>query len=98
MARGNLRAAAALVEIGELNLADQLIRYQARIGAPIEHPALIAFAARLGLPATQIWLAQNAPTGTRTSFAARFPMPAWSPGAGLAGRPRAHLRARASGI
>ncbi|WP_420137137.1 transglycosylase SLT domain-containing protein [Sphingomonas sp.] len=82
MARNNLRAAAALVEIGETNLADQLIRYQARIGAPAEHPALIAFAAKLGLPATQIWLAQNAPTGTRTSFAARFPMPAWSPAQG----------------
>jgi soluble lytic murein transglycosylase-like protein len=79
MTRNNLRAAAALVEIGETSLADQLIRYQARIGAPAEHPALIAFAAKLHLPATQIWLAQNAPTGTRTSFAARFPMPSWSP-------------------
>jgi soluble lytic murein transglycosylase-like protein len=82
MARNNLRAAAALVEIGENSLADQLIRYQARIGAPAEHPALIAFAAKLHLPATQIWLAQNAPTGTRTSFAARFPMPSWSPAQG----------------
>jgi soluble lytic murein transglycosylase-like protein len=78
----NLRAAAALVEIGETALADQAIRYQARIGAPAEHAQLIAFAARLGLPATQIWLAQNAPAGTRTSFAARFPMPAWAPAEG----------------
>jgi soluble lytic murein transglycosylase len=78
----NLRAAAALVEIGETALADQLIRYQARIGAPAEHGQLIAFADRLSLPATQIWLAQNAPSGTRTSLAARFPMPAWSPAEG----------------
>ena len=78
----NLRAAAALVEIGETRLADQVIRYQARIGNPAEHPQLIAFAANLGLPATQVWLAQNAPAGTRTSFAARFPMPAWAPAEG----------------
>ncbi|WP_162875410.1 lytic transglycosylase domain-containing protein [Sphingomonas crusticola] len=82
LGHSNLRAAAALVEIGETALADQLIRYQARIGAPAEHAALIAFAAKLRLPATQIWLTQNAPTGTRTSFAARFPMPAWSPAQG----------------
>ena len=78
----NLRAAAALVEIGETALADQLIRYQARIGAPAEHGQLIAFADRLSLPATQVWLAQNAPSGTPTSLAARFPMPAWSPAEG----------------
>lgn len=78
----NLRTAAALIEIGETGLADQVIRYQARIGAPAEHGALIAFAARLGLPATQVWLAQNAPAGTRTTIAARFPMPAWAPARG----------------
>ena len=74
----NLRAAAALVEIGETNLADQVIRYQARIGVPAEHGQLIGFAAALNLPATQIWLAQNAPAGTHTSLAARYPMPAWA--------------------
>ena len=78
----NLRAAAALVEIGETNLADQVIRYQARIGAPAEHGQLIGFAAALSLPATQIWLAQNAPAGTHTSLAARYPMPAWTPAQG----------------
>jgi len=78
----NLRAAAALVEIGETNLADQMIRYQARIGAPAEHGQLIGFAAALHLPATQVWLAQNAPAGTHTSLAARYPMPAWSPADG----------------
>jgi soluble lytic murein transglycosylase-like protein len=78
----NLRAAAALVEIGETNLADQMIRYQARIGAPGEHGQLIGFAAALSLPATQVWLAQNTPAGTRTSFAARYPMPAWVPAQG----------------
>ena len=78
----NLRAAAALVEIGEAGLADQMIRYQARIGSPAEHGGLIGFAAALNLPETQIWLAQNTPQGTRTSFAARYPMPAWAPAQG----------------
>ena len=75
----NLRAAAALVEIGETNLADQMIRYQARIGQPSEHQALIGFAAALNLPTTQVWLAQNAPAGTHIAAAARYPMPAWAP-------------------
>jgi soluble lytic murein transglycosylase-like protein len=78
----NLRAAAALVEIGETALADQVIRYQARIGNPAEHNQLIAFAAGLSLPSTQVWLAQNAPAGTRISLAARYPMPAWAPAGG----------------
>jgi soluble lytic murein transglycosylase-like protein len=78
----NIRAAAALVEIGETALADQLIRQQARIGSASEHEALIAFAGRMGLPATQLWLAQNAPAGAQTSPMARYPMPAWAPSGG----------------
>jgi soluble lytic murein transglycosylase-like protein len=78
----NLRAAAALVEIGETALADQLIRYQARIGDPAQHVQLIDFASELGLPGTQVWLAQNAPRGVRTRVAARYPMPAWAPAEG----------------
>ena len=80
--RPNLRAAAALVEIGETALADQLLRHQARIGPAPEHAQLIRLASRLGLPATQVWLAQNAPAGTRTSTAERYPMPGWSPSGG----------------
>ncbi len=80
--RANLRAAAALAEIGETARADQLIRYQARIGPPAEHARLIALAADLALPATQVWLAQNIPAGTRSSLTARYPMPAWSPTSG----------------
>jgi soluble lytic murein transglycosylase-like protein len=78
----NLRIAAALVEVGETTLADQVIRYEARIGSPSEHGQLIAFAAGLNLPSTQVWLAQNAPAGTRISLAARYPMPAWAPAGG----------------
>jgi soluble lytic murein transglycosylase-like protein len=78
----NLSAAAALVEIGETELAEEAIRYQARIGAPDEHGALIGFAAALHLPETQVWLAQNAPRGVHTSIAARYPRPAWAPADG----------------
>ena len=78
----DLRMAAALVEIGETELADRLVRQQARIGAAAEHGALIGFAGRLGLPATQLWLAQNAPAGAQTALMARYPMPAWMPAGG----------------
>lgn len=78
----NIRTAVALIEIGETGLADQLIRQQARIGVASEHDALITFAGRMGLPATQLWLARNAPAGAQTSPMARYPMPAWAPSGG----------------
>ncbi len=78
----NLRAAAALVEIGETALADEMIRYQARIGQASEHQSLIGFAAALNLPTTQVWLAQNAPQGAHIAASARYPMPAWTPAQG----------------
>jgi soluble lytic murein transglycosylase-like protein len=77
-----LAAAAQAVELGETALADALIRRQARIGAPSEHGALIMFTAALHLPDTQVWLAQNAPAGTRLSLAQRYPLPSWSPSGG----------------
>jgi len=80
--RPNLRAAAALVEIGEAGLADELLRQQARIGPASEHASLIALAGSLGLPATQLWLAGNVPAGATPSLLARYPMPAWAPAGG----------------
>ena len=78
----NVRRAVALAEIGETALADQLLRQQARIGVVGDHEALLSLAARLNLPSTQIWLAQNGPSGARLSASARYPMPAWSPASG----------------
>ena len=78
----NVRRAVALVEIGEIALADQLLRHQARIGLARDHESLMHLAARLDLPSTQIWLAQNGPSGTRLSASARYPMPGWSPAGG----------------
>jgi soluble lytic murein transglycosylase-like protein len=78
----NIRRAAALAEIDEAALADQYLRYQARIGLARDHESLIHFAAKLNLPSTQIWLAQNGPSGARLSASARYPTPAWTPDGG----------------
>jgi len=78
----NIRVAAALAEIGEYSLADEVVRHQAKIGPDSDHGALLHLAARLDLPATQIWLAKNAPAGTQPDMAARYPVPSWTPQGG----------------
>lgn len=76
----NVRAALALAEIGETDLADQLIRYQARIGDARDHASLATIAGRMDLPATQLWLAHNGPAGAQASVSARYPDPkGWRP-------------------
>ncbi len=75
----NVRAAIALAEIGETELADQFVRHQARIGDSTDHNALLHLAADLNLPSTQIWLAHNAPRGASVNLAARYPRPDWRP-------------------
>ncbi len=79
----NVRAALALSEIGELSLADQLIRHQARIGNARDHAALATLAGRLELPNTQLWLAHNGPSGATSAVTARYPLPkTWQPDGG----------------
>ena len=80
--RPNVRVAAALAEIGEDGLADQVIRQQARIGAPAEFASLVRIAEALDLPATTVWLAHNCPLGVTAAPEARFPMPTWAPDKG----------------
>ena len=82
--RPNVRVAAALAELGETDLADDVIRQQARIGSPAEFGALIRFAETLDLPATVVWLAHNQPAGARATVTAdaRYPMPSWTPDTG----------------
>lgn len=74
----NVKAAIALTEIGETGLADDFIKYQARI-SPRDHPALLHLASDLNLASTQYWLAHNAPRGARVNIAARYPRPDWTP-------------------
>src|SRR3546814_4178511 len=78
----NVRASIALAEIGENELADQVLRHQARIGTVQNHDALLHLARGLSLPETQIWLAHNAPQGQRPGAYARYPMPKWTPDGG----------------
>jgi soluble lytic murein transglycosylase-like protein len=75
----NARTAVALSEIGETQLASDVIRYQARIGNPRDHEALIHLAARLNLTATQMYLSHNGPRGARFGPAERYPTPSWRP-------------------
>jgi hypothetical protein len=76
------RGAHRLPELGEDDLADLFIRYHARIGGPADHNALLHLAADLNLPATQFWLAHNAPRGATVNIAARYPRPDWRPSRG----------------
>jgi len=80
--RPNVRVAAALVEIGETDLADDVLRQQARIGDPREFHGLVRVAEALDLPATTVWLAHNCPAGTPAVAEARFPTPNWTPNSG----------------
>ncbi|QMW22412.1 lytic transglycosylase domain-containing protein [Sandaracinobacteroides saxicola] len=73
------RRAAALVEIGQLGLADRELRQLAMISPPATYEPLLRLAARLDLPATQYWLAQNPPPGQMAPLSARLPAPDWRP-------------------
>lgn len=78
----NVRLAVQLAEIGEDGLADEVLRHQARIGDPALYQPLSRLARDLGLPSTQLWMAQNAPRGGKPEPAARFPTPKWTPATG----------------
>ncbi|HWK36777.1 lytic transglycosylase domain-containing protein [Sphingomonas sp.] len=80
--RPNVHVAAALAEIGEGELADKVIRQQARIGVPGEYGALTRLAGRLNLPETQLWMSHNGPVGAQPAMASRYPMPNWTPDGG----------------
>ncbi len=80
--RPNVRVAAALVEVGETDLADTVIRQQAKIGDPREFGNLVRVAEALSLPATTVWLAHNCPQGVTSTAEARYPTPNWTPDSG----------------
>ena len=75
----NVRTAVALAELGRDELADAVLRHEARIGDPQHFEALSRLARELGLPSTQLWMAHNAPRGGRPEPALRFPAPRWQP-------------------
>ena len=81
-ATGNVRAAVGLAEIGREDLADEVLRHQAKIGDSRQYAALTRLARGLGLASTQLWMAYNAPSGGRPDDAARYPTPNWTPATG----------------
>ncbi len=60
----------------------EVLRHQAAIGEASDHGALLRLASQLGLPATQFWLAHNAPAGATLDVYARYPAPRWTPARG----------------
>lgn len=76
------RRAAALVEIGQLGLADRELRHLAATAPADAYPAILRLAARLDLPATQYSLAIRPPIGLEAPLSARFPAPEWVPARG----------------
>lgn len=78
----NVVRAETLVRMGERDWAGELLRHQARIGAPADQPALVAVAKRLELAATQHFLGHFGQPGARVSPAARYPRPSWTPRGG----------------
>ena len=77
--RQNVRVATALVEIGRVALADEVLRHEVRIGNPRNYTSIAALARELGLPSTQLFMAYNAPYGVRSDRQLRFPVARWQP-------------------
>ena len=79
---GGAKRAAALIEIGQIGLADRELRYLAVTSPDDRFAALLRLAARLNLPATQYALAVRPPVGVEAPLSARFPAPDWLPARG----------------
>lgn len=75
----NVRIAVELAEIGRDDLADEVLRHEARIGNPEHYDELSRLARDMGLPSTQLWMAHNAPRGAAAEPALRYPAPRWAP-------------------
>ena len=75
----NVRVAVSLAEIGRDDLADEVLRHEARIGDPEHYDELSRLARDMGLPSTQLWMAHNAPRGAQAEPALRYPAPRWQP-------------------
>lgn len=80
--RPNVRVAAALVEIGETGLADEVLKHQAKIGVATDYAALTRLAGALNLAQTQLWLSHYGPAGAAPVLEARYPDPDWTPDGG----------------
>lgn len=77
--RANVRTAIELAEIGRDVLASQILLHQARIGDAADYEPLSRLARELGLPATQLFMAHNAPRGGSAHPSSNYPTPRWMP-------------------
>jgi soluble lytic murein transglycosylase-like protein len=80
--RPNIRIAVALVEVGRPGLADEVLRHEARIGRASDYYSVAKLARQLGLPSTQLFMANYAPRGMRADPSLRFPVAHWQPATG----------------
>ena len=88
------RVAIALTEIGRDKLASEVLLHQARIGDPGDYDALSRLARDLGLPSTQLYMANNAPSGGAADRPRLIPAPKWEPANGWHVDPALALRTR----
>lgn len=75
----NVKIAIALAEIGRDELASEVLIHQARIGDTDDYAPLSRLARELSLPSTQLYFANNAPSGARPDPASAYPAPKWAP-------------------
>ena len=80
--RSNVRVAAALIEIGQAGLADEVLRHEAKIAGGQSYASLARLSRELGLPSTQLFLAHHAPHGSQADPSLRYPVAAWRPKTG----------------
>ncbi len=80
--RDNVRVAAALIEVGRPALADEVLQHEAKIGDPRGFEPLARLARELGLPATQLFMAHNAPYGMQSDRSLQYPVASWRPKTG----------------
>jgi soluble lytic murein transglycosylase len=78
----NVKIAIGLAAIGKDTLADETIRYQAKIGNADQHDALARLAGALNLPGTQLWMGHYGPRGAEGEMLSRYPYPNWTPSGG----------------
>jgi soluble lytic murein transglycosylase len=78
----NAQLAVSLVEIGEHKLADEALRFQAKIGDASQHANLAQLAGSLNLASTQYWMGHYGPSRSSSDAMARYPMPNWQPTGG----------------
>ena len=78
----NAVLAVALTEVGQIKLADEALRHQAKIGDARQHSNLAQLAGSLNLASTQYWMGHYGPARDQSSAIARYPMPNWEPSGG----------------